>query len=495
MEHTKTIIELSVPETVKVVAETLHTQGFEVYVVGGCVRGLLMNREIADWDLTTNATPEEIQRLFPHTVYENDYGTVGVIFDEAEIPTEKVIEVTPYRKEGEYTDNRRPDTVEFTATLQEDLLRRDFTINALAYNPMTSELIDNHNGIQDLQKKVLRTVGNPADRFEEDALRLLRAVRIATQLEFEIEEQTLKTLQEKAEKITTVAEERIRDEFVKLIMAKQPAMGIFFLEKTKLLHHIIPELREGLGIEQNQAHKFDVFEHNVRTLEHAGVKQFDLHLRLSALMHDISKPATREWSNEKKDWTFHAHEVVGARVAKKILKRLKFSKEMIEVVTLLVRWHMFFSDTEKISLTAVRRMIARVGEKHIWDLIDLRRCDRIGTGRPKEQPYRLRKYVSLVEEVLREPVTPGVLTINGKMLISELGMKPGPRIGNILHALLAEVLEDPEKNIEKTLLERAGELNRLSDEELRSEGEKGRLRRMEEEEEQITQIRKKYGVR
>ena len=495
MENSKTTITLEVPETVKRVAEALHDKGFEVYIVGGCVRGLIMNREIADWDLTTNATPEQIQNLFPHTVYENEYGTVGVVCDEAEVPEEKVIEVTPYRKEGTYTDNRRPDSVAFDATLSEDLLRRDFTINALAYNPLTDELVDNHNGIQDLQKGVLRTVGTPEERFEEDALRLLRAVRIATQLDMQIEENTMQVLQQKAEKITTVAEERVRDEVVKILMAQQPATGIVLLEKTGLLQHLIPELRRGIGTEQNQAHKFDVFEHNIRTLEHAGVKNYSLNLRLAALLHDISKPETREWSNEKKDWTFHTHEVVGARVAKTILKRLRFSKETVEVVTLLVRWHMFFSDTEKISLTAVRRMIARVGEEHIWDLISLRRCDRIGTGRPKEQPYRLRKYVSLVEEVLREPVTPGVLKINGKTLMKELQLPPGPKIGNILHALLAEVLENPEKNTEEQLLSRAKELVTLSEQELREEGKRGKLRRMEEEEGQIAQIRRRYGVR
>ena len=228
-----------------------------------------------------------------------------------------------------------------------------------------------------------------------------------TQLNGTIEENTLKVVQEKSAALSSIAAERVRDEFIKIIMSDNAAEGIKMLQQTGLLAHIIPELLEGIGVEQSQAHRFDVFEHSVRTLEHGCVKEFRLDIRLAALLHDIAKPRTREWSDERTDWSFHAHEVVGAHMVKKILKRLKFSKEVVDTVTLFVRWHMFFSDPDKVSLSGVRRMIARVGEKHIWDLIDLRVCDRIGTGRPKEQPYRLRKYTSFVEEVLREPVTPG----------------------------------------------------------------------------------------
>ena len=492
----KNTLSLSVPGFIVGVARTLYDGGFEVYLVGGCVRGLLMGREIADWDFATNATPEQIQGLFEHTVYENDFGTVGVVLDGVPdgAADHTVVEVTPYRKEKGYSDNRRPDEVVFCDSLDEDLARRDFTINALAYNPVTEELVDRYGGIADLHQGFIRSVGDPAERFEEDALRLMRAVRIATQLGGTVEEETLRVIQEKSDTLKSIAAERVREEFVKIVMANTPDTGLRLLLQTGLLAHIVPELLDGDGVEQSQAHRYDVLEHNIRTLAHSGVKQFRLEVRLAALLHDIGKPKTRAWHKERGDWSFHAHEVVGARMVRKILKRLKFSKEIIETVSLFVRWHMFFSDPEKVSLSGVRRMVARVGEQHIWDLIDLRVCDRIGTGRPKEKPYRLRKYVSLVEEVLREPITPGTLVIDGTVLMRELNLKPGPNIGYILHILLAEVLDDPSQNTKDALLARAKELIALPEKELEALGKKGKLRRFEEEEEQVAEIRKKYGV-
>ena len=492
----KNTLSLSVPDFVVEVARTLHDGGFEVYLVGGCVRGLIMGREVADWDFTTNATPEQIQGLFEHTVYENDFGTVGVVLDG--VPDgdadHTVVEVTPYRKEKGYSDNRRPDEVVFCDSLDEDLSRRDFTINALAYNPVTQELVDRYGGIADLHQGVIRSVGDPAERFEEDALRLMRAVRIATQLNGTVEEETLRVVQEKSDALASIAAERVRDEFVKIIMADTPDTGLRLLLQTGLLTHIIPELLKGDGVEQSQAHRYDVLEHSIRTLAHSGVKKFRLEIRLAALLHDIGKPKTRAWHKERNDWSFHAHEVVGARMVKKILQRLKFSKEVVDTVSLFVRWHMFFSDPDRVSLSGVRRMVARVGEQYIWDLIDLRVCDRIGTGRPKEQPYRLRKYVSLVEEVLREPITPGTLVIDGTVLMQELDLKPGPNIGYILHILLAEVLDDPDKNTKDILLARAKELAQLPEKELATLGKQGKVRRFEEEEGQVAEIRKKYGV-
>ena len=495
MRSVKHTISLQVPRTVMQVAETLSEEGFDAYLIGGCVRGMIMNHPVSDWDFTTNATPDQIQNLFDHTVYENSYGTVGVVFDDAEDLSEKVVEVTPYRREVGYSDNRRPDKVVFGVSLQEDLKRRDFTINALAYNPITHELIDAHDGIVDIRLGIVRAVGDPNIRFEEDALRMVRAVRIATQLDSSIEEGTMQAIQKNVSLLSTIAAERIRDEFVKILMSDKPANGIFLLQQSGLLQYIIPELLDGVSVEQNQAHKYDVFEHNVRTLEHARVKELSLELRLAALLHDISKPETRLWSKEKGDWTFYTHEVVGAHVARKILKRMKFSNDIVSMATLLVRWHMFFSDTEQITPAGVRRMVARVGIQNIWDLIDLRMCDRIGTGRPKEQPYRLRKYTSMVEEVLREPITPGTLVVNGEDLMQSLSIKPGPVIGHLLHILLAEVLEDPTKNVKDVLLDRARDLIQMPPEILAKLGEKGRLRRETEEREETEKIRKKYGVR
>ena len=487
-------LSLPVPKTITEVAKQLNKKGFDAYIVGGCVRDLILERKPTDWDLTTNATPEEIQEIFEHTVYENTFGTVGVVCDKEKDPSMKVIEVTPYRKEGKYEDGRRPTEVSFDATLSEDLKRRDFTINSLAYNPVTEELVDEHGGIQDLTKGNIQTVGNPEDRFGEDALRLMRAVRIANQLEGKIEEKTKKAIIKKGSALKDIAVERIRDEFVKIIESDTPGKGVVLLHETGLLQHIVPELEEAVGIEQNQAHSFDVFEHLVRTVEHAGVKKLSKSLRLAALFHDISKPETRRHEPKKNDWSFHGHEVVGARKTKKILERLRFSSEKVEAVSLYVRWHMFFSDPDAISLSGVRRMVARVGEQGMWDLIDLRICDRIGTGRPKEEPYRLRKYQTLVEEVLRDPVTPKMLAIDGSVILNELKEKPGPRIGNLLHILLSEVIEDPTKNTKEKLMERAKELLKLPDEKLKKLGEEGKIKKFEENEKEIAEIRKKKGV-
>lgn len=494
IKKNKNTFILNVPKHVLSIAEKLNANGFEAYLVGGCIRNSIMNRAINDWDYATSATPKDIQKLFPHTVYENNYGTVGVVFDDISDQGQKLIEVTPYREESEYEDNRRPNKVTFGVSLEKDLARRDFTINALAYDPIKKELIDLYGGIADLHMGEIKTVGSPKDRFAEDALRLIRAVRIVSQLNGTIEKNTLNAIKESSHLISKIANERIRDELIKILSSSKPKKGILLLHKAGLLKYILPEIIAGIGIEQNQAHKYDVFEHNLRTLEHAGVKDLSLNLRLAALLHDVSKPETREWSKIKKDWTFYNHEVVGARVAKKALRRLCFSNETIAIVTLFVRWHMFFSDTEKVTLSGVRRMIARVGEKNIWDLIDLRMCDRIGTGRPKEQPYRLRKYISLVEEVMREPVTPGTLDIDGAEIMKEASLSPGPIIGNILHILLAEVLKHPHKNKKNILIERAKEIIKLPKEEIKKLGEEGKLKKIEEENEQISNIRKKYGV-
>ena len=482
------------PKHALTVHKTISDAGYEIFVVGGCVRDALMDKKIKDLDFATNASVEKIQSLFTHTVYNNDFGTVGVVFEEIEDANLKIVEITPYRKEGKYLDNRKPEEVTFNATLKEDLSRRDFTINALAYDLKTSELIDEFGGVSDIHLGKIRTVGDPKKRFDEDALRLMRAVRIATQLNGEICKDTLKAISECADLITNISIERVRDEFIKIIKTNNPVMGIRLLIYSGLMKYIVPELLAGDRVEQNQAHKYDVLEHNLRTLEHSGVKDLGVSLRLASLFHDISKPETREWSKEKEDWTFYSHEVVGARVAKKILTRLKFPKDVIDEVTLLVRWHMFFSDVEKVTLSGVRRMVARVGKESIWDLIDLRMCDRIGTGRPKEQPYRLRKYVSLVEEVLREPITPGKLSISGDDLINEVKMKPGIKMGNTLHALLAEVLDDPDKNNSEYLLKRATELNKMPDDDLVKLGKSGKLKVDEEEKKEIDDIRKKYGV-
>jgi len=483
----------SIPRTVLEVHGTFKNAGFEAYLVGGCVRDLLLDRVPKDWDLTTNAQPNEICALFSDTFYENDFGTVGIITND-ENPALKIVEVTPYRIEGKYSDSRRPDDVTFADTLVEDLRRRDFTINAMAYEPSEGRIVDLHKGLPDLEKRVLRTVGEPHERFGEDALRMLRAVRFASELDFALDGHVAQAIAERATSLQQISKERIRDEFARILLSDRPMQGIYVAQKLGILKYIAPELEEGLTMEQNQAHSFSVFEHLLRTLQHAADRKWTLTLRLAALFHDVGKPASRAWSEEKGDWTFYGHEVIGARMTKKILTDLRFPVETVATVTNLVRWHMFFSDTDKITLSAVRRLIVRVGREHMDDLVNLRVCDRIGTGRPKEHPFRLRKYMSMIDEALRDPISVAMLKIDGKRII-ELGEVPGPRIGWILHALLEEVLDDPSKNTAENMDSRAKELMKIPEAELRYLGEQGKDRRDEAEEEVVKQVRARHHVR
>lgn len=483
----------NIPSAVQAVSSALKRAGFEAYLVGGCVRDLLLGKNPKDWDFTTNATPEEIQKVFPESFYENDFGTVGIKTD-SEDPTLAVVEVTPYRTEGEYSDARRPDEVTWAKTLSEDLERRDFTVNALAYEVDSGVLVDEHGGLDDVKKKILRAVGDPKKRFAEDALRMMRAVRLSAELGFALEAETAIALHENASKLRHISKERIRDEFVRIMETDTPMQALFLAQRLGILKYIAPDLERGIGVEQNQAHSFDVFEHLLRTMQHAADKEWNLAIRVAGLFHDVSKPETRRWSDEKKDWTFHGHEVVGAKVTKKILADLRFSKEFSEKVVKLVRWHMFFSDPDQITLSAVRRMISNVGEENIWDLLNLRICDRIGTGRPKEQPFRFRKYKSMVEEALRDPISVKMLAVDGTTLMDELGIKPGPRVGWMLHALLEEVLEDPSKNTKTYQLERAKALAVLDDATLKALGEQGKEARDKEEEEALASIRAKHHV-
>jgi len=483
----------NIPNEVLKIAKTLENKGFEAYLIGGCVRDLLIGRKPKDWDITTNAKPEEIMGLFSNTFYENEYGTVGVVTEDATDETLKVVEITPYRLEGSYSDKRRPDSVTWSSKLEDDLKRRDFTINAIALKS-SGELTDLFEGQTDLKKKTVRTVGEPEARFNEDALRMLRAVRIAVELDFTIDSATQNAIASNAKHLKEIAPERIREEFIRILISERPHIGLIFCQKLGLLTHMVPELEEGIGVAQNKAHSFDVFEHILRTVEHSAKKNFPLETRLSALFHDIGKPATRRWSEEKKDWTFYGHDMVGAKMATKIMARLAFPKKMIETVATLVRWHMFFSDTEQITLSAVRRIVSKVGKEHIWDLMDVRTCDRIGTGRPKESPYRLRKYHSMVDEVMRDPLSVGMLSINGGKIIEITGITPGPKVGHILHALLEEVLDDPTRNTEENLQKRVLELVKLPEKELEAIGERAKETKEKKEEKTLQEIRKKHWV-
>lgn len=488
------IVRSEIPKEVQHIADTLENRGFEAYLVGGCVRDLLLGRKPHDWDITTDAHPTEIESLFPDTFSNNEYGTVGVVNRETEDPTLTVVEVTPYRTESEYSDGRRPDSVSFGVSLEEDLKRRDFTVNAIAYRLRDEKTVDLFNGEEDIVAKRLRAVGNPTERFAEDALRMMRAVRLAVRLEFTIESDTMNAIATNAVNLGRISKERIRDEFVKILESKQPMQGIVFLEKLGLLEYVAPDLLRGIGVAQNQAHAFDVYEHLLRTMQHGADKDWDFDIRLAGLFHDVSKPETRRWSKEKNDWTFHGHEVVGAKVTKKALQDLKFPREQIDRIVTLVRWHMFFSDPEQITLSAVRRTIANVGKENIWDLLKLRRCDRIGTGRPKEQPFRLRKYTAMVEEALRDPISVKMLKIDGTRIMELTGERPSKKLGDTLNALLEEVLDDPAKNTTEYMEQRAVELMKLPETELALRGDAGKAKRDAEEAAEIAELQKKHKV-
>jgi poly(A) polymerase/tRNA nucleotidyltransferase (CCA-adding enzyme) len=491
-----------IPKEILEVSQKLKEAGFEAYLIGGCVRDILIHVKPKDWDITTNAKPEDIIKIFPDTFYENNYGTVGVVNETVSDETLKVVEVTPYRLESEYSDNRRPDSVTFSSKLEDDLKRRDFTINAIALNIekegskkeyFKCNIVDLFNGQEDLKNKIIRTVGNPHERFQEDGLRILRAVRIGNYVGFEIDKATEKALAEESGLLSKIAKERIREEFTKIIMSETPADGIKACKKFGLLKYIIPELEKTISVDQGGAHKYDVWEHSLRALQHAADRNFSLEVRLAALLHDIGKPKSKR-EGEKKP-TFYGHEVVGARITEKILQDLKFPSKIIEKVTKFVRAHMFFADTELISLSAVRRIVARVGKDNVWNLMDLRACDRIGMGRPKEDPYRLRKYHAMIDEATRDPISVGMLNIDGKKIMEVTGEIPGPKIGFVLHALLEEVLDDPKLNTTEYLNERAIKLIKLPEKKLKAMGEEGKKKKEEGNEEEIKEIRKNHKVK
>ncbi len=486
----------SIPKEIVDVLKTLEKGGFEAYLVGGCVRDLIMNRIPKDWDITTNAQPEEIMKLFPKTVYENNFGTVAIVNEETTDEKLKIVEITPYRLEAKYSDFRHPDEVKFSSKLEDDLKRRDFTVNAMAMD-LTSNIKDIYKGQEDIKDMSLRTVGDAGERFKEDALRMIRGVRFAVELNFTVSHETMEGIMKNSGLIAKISAERIRDEFIKIMMSPSPAVGVVLLNKLGLLKHIIPELEEGIGIEQKGEHIYDVWEHLLHALSHAAEKNWPLEIRLAALFHDVGKPKTRRAApgKGKKEYTFYGHEVVGARMTEKVLERLKFSKKTIEIVVKLVRYHMFFSDPDQITLSAVRRLVKNVGPELVWDLMNVRICDRVGMGRPKEEPYRLRKYESMIEEAMRAPVSVGMLKMDGNKIMEITGEKAGPRLGWTLHALLEEALEDPNINTEEYLEKRVQELAKLSDKDLRALGEAGKEAKDETEQEELVQIRKRYGVK
>ncbi len=459
---------MNIPKQVQNIINKIRNNKFEACIVGGCVRDLLLNREPKDWDITTNATPDEILKIFPDGKYTNRFGTVLVKNDEKE-----VFEVTTYRSEGLYTDKRRPDQVFFEKTIDKDLSRRDFTINALALMGKENNtdflsnidkkylaifdkycIIDLFGGINDLNNKIIKAVDDPIIRFEEDALRMIRAIRFAVELNFKIEENTQKAIIKTSNNITMIANERVRDEFIKILKSDNPYNGIMLLQKMKLLQYILPELEAGVGVTQNKHHIYTVFEHNTLSLKYCPSK--DWRVRFASLVHDIGKVQTKKII--KGEATFYNHEYASANMVRRIAKRLKFTNKDKEKIVLLVKNHMFYYNVDEVTEASVRRLIKKVGKENLSDLMDVRIADRLGSGVPKAKPYKLRHLEYMIKKVQKDPVSVKMLKINGNDLIKKLNIEPGPKIGAILDILLSEVIENPKLNNKEKLEKRSNEL-------------------------------------
>ena len=440
-----------IPQKVKnIIAKFLENKA-EIYIVGGACRDLLLGRQVSDWDFTTNLPPEEMKKLFPkNSFYNNNFGTLSILGKDDEI-----FEVTTFRTERGYSDSRHPDEVKWGKTLNEDLERRDFTINAIAIKIVDDKLsiVDLFEGQKDLENKLVRTVRNPDERFEEDALRLIRAVRIAGQLDFSIEEKTFKSIQKNASLIQNIAGERIRDEIFKILISDKPSNGINLLKNSGLLQELIPELCDGINMTQKGHHIDDVWTHNLKTLDNCESK--NPITRLAALLHDVGKP--KSMRGEGKERTFHNHEVYGSRIAVNIGKRLKLSNKELDQLFRLVRWHMFTvqeTQTDK----AVRRFIRNVTLDYIDEMIAMRRADRLGSG-SKETSWRWELFKKRIIEVQKQPFAIRDLKVKGEDVMDLLKIRPGRRVGEVLEAIFKEVEEKPDLNEREILLEKIKKFN------------------------------------
>jgi putative nucleotidyltransferase with HDIG domain len=447
--------KIKLPDQVKKLVQAFDKSKFDLFIVGGASRGLLTGFSVADWDFATNATPEQIQALFPkNNFYNNDFGTVSIILGKDK---KDVLEVTTYRTEEQYQDFRRPKKLIWGKTIKQDLSRRDFTINAIAVSVkcqmindkcQIENIIDPYSGIKDLEKEKIKAVGNPDERFREDALRLFRAIRIATELSFIIDKATFKSLKKNAELIKKIAWERIRVELFKLLTSNHPADGILLLFNAGLLQYILPEIITGRGVDQAKHHVDTVWQHELKTLEHCPSRK--PLVRLAALLHDVGKPATAKGKGE--DRTFYNHEVVGAEIAKKIGKRLKLSNKQLDKLYRLVRWHQF-SPNEKQTDAAIRRFIRRVGKENLQDILDIRTGDRLGSGVPKTS-WRTELFKKRLAEVQKRPFSVTDLKIDGHDVMKTLKVMPGPKVGQILETLFEEVKDNKKKNTRQYLLKR-----------------------------------------
>ncbi len=440
-------MNLTLPLPVRGFMDRFTKAGYEIYVVGGSVRDLILGTPTKDWDFTTNATPELILQLYPKGFYNNQFGTVGVPHQQLD-GSEVVFEVTTYRTESGYDNKRHPSQVEWSSKLEDDLSRRDFTINAIAYDGKT--LVDPYGGQQDIKDKLIRAVGDAPTRFQEDALRLMRAVRLSAQLAFDIEPLTKQAIAEHADLITRISAERVRDELLRLLGTAFPAQGIYMLRDTGLLTHVLPEVSDCFGVEQvspGRHHIYDVGTHLVEALRHCPSPNSIT--RLATLIHDIGKKETFRKNSKTGLITFYNHEVVGARQAQEIAKRLKLSNKDRDKLVLLVRHHQF-TVTEEQTDRAIKRFIREVGLENVQDMLDLRVGDRLGSG-STETSWRTELFKKRIEEVQQEPFSVKDLKVDGNDVMKVLKIPPSRRIGEVLEALFARV-ENEELSNEREML-------------------------------------------
>jgi len=450
-------LQASVPGEVRELCQRLKEAGHRSWLVGGCVRDELLREEGSaedashrgDWDIATSARPEQVQKLFRRVIPTGiQHGTVTVLMRDGQY------EVTTLRGETTYSDGRRPDAVYFVDDIKDDLARRDFTINAIAYDVLEDRLIDPFDGAQDLAKRLLRAVGVASERFAEDGLRVLRGARFAATLELEIEPSTAQAIQPSLDSYRKVSAERIRDEWLKTMKAKKPSRAFELMKNHGILAVTAPEMLESVGCEQNKYHAFDVWGHAMSCLDSAPRAAV---LRVAALLHDIGKPRSRAFSDKTNDYTFYEHERIGAEMVEPLLSRLRFSNEERQHIVALVRHHLICYDSSW-SDAAVRRWIRRVTPELVPDLYLLNEADVRGKGRDASPDLEaLSALKAHVERILAAGAAFSAkdLAIDGRVLMQELGMKPGPDLGRILKALLDEVVDDPSKNQRDVLLERA----------------------------------------
>jgi len=444
-------IEHNIPSDIEKIIKKLASSGFEAAIVCGAVRQMLKGEKITDWDLTTNAKPEQIQKLFAKSFYNNRFGTVGIPIADGQI-----VQITTYRTEEKYTDKRHPDVIVWGKSLEEDLKRRDFTINSMALHYAQGKplkLVDPFDGQKDLKDKIVRAVGEPDKRFKEDALRLLRAVRFATVLNFSIEKKTQTAIKKNVTLLSKISGERIRNELFKIIESDNAADGILLLKELGLLTIILPELDICFAVEQKSPkrhHIFDVGTHCVLSLKNCP--SGNTTVRFATLLHDIGKAKVAKVTEEGVR-TFYNHEVVGGYLAKKIADRLHLARGQRDKLYKLVRFHQFTVD-EKQTDKALRRFIRNIGVENIEDMMDLRIGDRLGGGLQQPESWRLKLFRQRIKEVLKKPFTVADLKINGNDVMKALGIKPGPEVGRILNELFEEVADDKTKNTKEYLLNR-----------------------------------------